>query len=67
MRSKDPEFEELRNWGLSLQHRKNYFSATAAVARRISNLWYYAMLKGELCSLEHCNFHAVISLRSLLR
>jgi hypothetical protein len=59
MRSKEPEFEELRNWGLSLQHRKNYFSATAAVARRISNLWYHAMLKGELCSLEHCNFHAV--------
>jgi hypothetical protein len=45
--------------GLSLKHRKNYLNAVAAVARRISNLWYHAILKGEKCSLEHCNFHAV--------
>ena len=58
LRTKAPESEQLRNWGLSLQHRKNYLSAVAGVARRLCHLWYYAITKEELCTLDNYNFHA---------
>ncbi|RKZ75603.1 MAG: hypothetical protein DRQ57_06925 [Gammaproteobacteria bacterium] len=59
LRTKVEQWEELRHWGLALQRRSNYLVAVASVARRICQMWYQAMVRGELCSIDKYNFQAV--------
>jgi len=59
MRTKNPDYEEIQVWTASLRHRTNYLKAVGGLARRLCKMWYFAMLKGELCVFDKYDFNAV--------
>ncbi|HAI68973.1 MAG TPA: hypothetical protein DCM38_05990 [Gammaproteobacteria bacterium] len=64
MRTKDPDYEEIQKWTNSLRHRTNYLKSISALSRRVAKMWYFAMIKGELCSFDKYDFEAVRATRN---